>query len=122
MLDVIRSMRRQNTGGDISSINDDEEGDTVADLENSGELSNTCSSITAATTSVVPTLYRSGVAAGGSIGSGRKLCGSKALADERCLICLTESRSATIVHGETGHIACCLTCARILKARGDKVS
>ena len=121
MLDVIRSMRRQNTGGDISSINDDEEGDAVADLENSGELSNTCSSITAATASVVPTLYRSGVAAGGSIGSGRKLCGSKALADERCLICLTESRSATIVHGETGHIACCLTCARILKARGDKV-
>lgn len=31
-------------------------------------------------------------------------------------------RTATIVHGETGHIACCLTCARILKARGDNVS
>jgi len=37
-----------------------------------------------------------------------------------CLICLTEERNATIVHGGTGHIACCLTCARILKARGDK--
>ena len=31
-------------------------------------------------------------------------------------------RNATIVHGETGHIASCLTCARILKARGDNVS
>ncbi|CAM9182104.1 unnamed protein product, partial [Sphacelaria rigidula] len=28
-------------------------------------------------------------------------------------------RTATIVHGEIGHIACCLECARILKARGD---
>jgi len=37
-----------------------------------------------------------------------------------CLICLTEERNATIVHGETGHVACCLVCARILKARGDK--
>lgn len=26
------------------------------------------------------------------------------------------------MHGETGHIASCLTCARILKARGDNVS
>ena len=40
---------------------------------------------------------------------------------EKCLICLTEERNATIVHGETGHIACCLVCARILKARGDRV-
>lgn len=39
--------------------------------------------------------------------------------DDRCLICLCEDRTATIVHGETGHIACCLVCARILKARGD---
>jgi hypothetical protein len=41
-------------------------------------------------------------------------------AHETCLICLTEERNATIVHGETGHVVCCLTCARILKARGDK--
>ena len=41
-------------------------------------------------------------------------------AHETCLICLNEARNATIVHGETGHVACCLTCARILKARGDK--
>lgn len=39
---------------------------------------------------------------------------------EACLICLTEDRNATIVHGETGHIACCLVCARILNARGDR--
>ena len=44
-------------------------------------------------------------------------CGENA----KCLICLTEERNATIVHGETGHVACCLVCARILKARGDKV-
>lgn len=38
----------------------------------------------------------------------------------QCVICLTHERNATIVHGETGHVACCLACARILKARGDK--
>jgi len=38
----------------------------------------------------------------------------------QCVICLTQDRNATIVHGETGHVACCLICARILKARGDK--
>lgn len=39
--------------------------------------------------------------------------------DDRCLVCLSESRTATLVHGETGHIACCLVCARVLKARQD---
>lgn len=39
---------------------------------------------------------------------------------ESCLICLTEERTATIVHGETGHICCCLQCARILKQHGDR--
>mmetsp|Transcript_11968 Transcript_11968/g.14944 ORF Transcript_11968/g.14944 Transcript_11968/m.14944 type:complete len:799 (+) Transcript_11968:565-2961(+) len=46
--------------------------------------------------------------------------GSDYRVEDRCLICLTEHRTATMVHGGTGHIACCLTCARILKARGDK--
>jgi hypothetical protein len=41
--------------------------------------------------------------------------------NNRCLICLEEERNATIVHGETGHVACCLYCARILKAQGNKV-
>jgi hypothetical protein len=40
--------------------------------------------------------------------------------EDKCLICLTEVRNSTIVHGETGHIACCLVCARVLKARGDR--
>ena len=40
--------------------------------------------------------------------------------DEKCVVCLTSDRNATIVHGETGHVVCCLVCARILKARGDK--
>ena len=101
----------------ISSINDDEEDQQVENLENSGEL--TCSSLTS---TAVPTLYRSGVAGGSVASQSVKACGSKAQKDEHCLICLTEQRSATIVHGETGHIACCLACARILKARGDKVS
>ena len=38
----------------------------------------------------------------------------------KCVVCLTSERNATIVHGETGHVVCCLVCARILKARGDK--
>lgn len=45
----------------------------------------------------------------------------KVIYEEKCLICLSDERTATLVHGETGHIACCLGCARILKARGDKV-
>jgi hypothetical protein len=36
-----------------------------------------------------------------------------------CLICLCQERTATLCHGGTGHICCCLSCARIVKARGD---
>lgn len=36
-----------------------------------------------------------------------------------CLVCFSSQRTATFVHGETGHIACCLECARVLKGRGD---
>lgn len=53
----------------------------------------------------------------------RTASGSKILngaIEEYCLICLTEERNATIIHGGTGHIACCLDCSRILKGRGDK--
>jgi hypothetical protein len=39
--------------------------------------------------------------------------------DHSCLICFSSHRNATFVHGETGHIACCLECARVLKGRGD---
>jgi Zinc finger, C3HC4 type (RING finger) len=40
--------------------------------------------------------------------------------ESHCVVCLTSERNATIVHGSTGHVVCCLVCARILKARGDK--
>jgi Zinc finger, C3HC4 type (RING finger) len=39
--------------------------------------------------------------------------------ESRCVVCLASERNATIVHGSTGHVVCCLVCARILKARGD---
>jgi hypothetical protein len=45
---------------------------------------------------------------------------AKGRGNEPCVICLSCDRNATVVHGETGHIACCLECARLLKARGDK--
>lgn len=33
-----------------------------------------------------------------------------------CIICFQEPRTATFVHGETGHVACCIQCARLVKA------
>lgn len=35
-----------------------------------------------------------------------------------CVVCLQSEANATLVHGETGHICCCLDCARICKAQG----
>jgi len=59
----------------------------------------------------------------GNINSGGKQeknpMGRGSQGEQLCLVCLTEERTATIVHGETGHICCCLQCARILMARGD---
>jgi len=37
-----------------------------------------------------------------------------------CLCCMENERDATLVHGGTGHIVCCLPCARILQAQGQK--
>lgn len=121
-----RPYRRMSTFGELSSINDDEDEDDEENGRESSTLSGSSSSSSnrrraasaAAGGSVVgnavPTLFRSGVTGrGGGVGHPRK-------SEERCLICLTEERNATIVHGGTGHIACCLACARILKARGDK--
>jgi len=109
---IRRSLQR--LGSCVSSINDDEE-----NLGGSGELPHNDNSVAA---SHIPALYRSGVANACTTSSQRRLKGykNKAQRDDPCLICLTEERNATIVHGETGHIACCLACARILKARGDK--
>ncbi|XP_057308101.1 E3 ubiquitin-protein ligase Mdm2-like [Hydractinia symbiolongicarpus] len=39
---------------------------------------------------------------------------------EKCIICLSKRRTATIVHGRTGHCCCCLSCAYILEKRKDK--
>jgi len=39
--------------------------------------------------------------------------------DHSCVICLSNPRNCTFVHGDTGHIACCLECARVVKANGD---
>jgi hypothetical protein len=88
----------------LSEINDDETIEEQSLESDSDEEENKPQSLLAAT------LYRSGA--------------SKLFSDQhqqnRCLICLTDERNATIVHGETGHIVCCLTCARILNARKDK--
>jgi len=109
---VQRSLRRM--GSCVSSIHDDDDADANSTEfpENSGPVNSSAP---------VPALYRSGVAEMGRTASQVTLkCGSKSQKDEPCLICLTEDRNATIVHGETGHIACCLACARLLKGRGDK--
>eukprot|EP00795_Rhopilema_esculentum_P014574 gene14574-5647_t len=39
---------------------------------------------------------------------------------QRCDICLVRRKNATIVHGNTGHICCCMRCAWILKTKGEK--
>ncbi|XP_057312636.1 uncharacterized protein LOC130654088 [Hydractinia symbiolongicarpus] len=38
---------------------------------------------------------------------------------EKCIICYSKRKEATIVHGNTGHFCCCLSCASILKSGGD---
>jgi E3 ubiquitin-protein ligase Mdm2 len=107
---VQRSLRRM--GSCVSSINDDDDANSTESSDNSGVVNSSAP---------VPALYRSGVAEMGRTSSLVSLkCGSKSQKDEPCLICLAEDRNATIVHGETGHIACCLACARLLKGRGDK--
>uniref|UniRef100_A0A7S2BY27 RING-type domain-containing protein n=2 Tax=Octactis speculum TaxID=3111310 RepID=A0A7S2BY27_9STRA len=55
--------------------------------------------------------------------AGMKIRGSSSkdsVDEEGCVVCLAAPRSATIVHSGTGHIACCMECARVLKARGDR--
>ena len=39
--------------------------------------------------------------------------------DSKCIICLEKPRDATIVHGGTGHVCCCLDCAKRLEQRRD---
>jgi len=115
-----RYSRRRSTYTDLSEIADDENDNEQSELPDTS-FSNTINDLG------VPTLFRSGV-----VGVGRTTNTMDAIRESssdnhharndhpnRCLICLCDERTATIVHGETGHIAACLTCARILKARGD---
>lgn len=37
-----------------------------------------------------------------------------------CIICLTQPRNASIVHGRTGHLVCCIGCAERLKEEKKK--
>ncbi|KAL1525412.1 hypothetical protein AB1Y20_020271 [Prymnesium parvum] len=39
--------------------------------------------------------------------------------DSSCCVCMAAPRNASLVHGETAHICCCIECARTLKARGN---
>jgi len=39
---------------------------------------------------------------------------------QKCIVCMTRPKNATIVHQRTGHICCCLRCANTLQQRGDK--
>lgn len=34
-----------------------------------------------------------------------------------CVICLEASRNASLIHGETAHLCCCLDCAKVLKGK-----
>jgi hypothetical protein len=92
---------RTSFGVDLSSIEDDSQGNASTTSSSGSNLANL--------TKVRRRVTNATAARHGGPNS-----------HERCLICLTEERNATIVHGETGHVACCLICARILKARGDK--
>lgn len=145
--DIRYRRQRSLLGADLSEINEDDWTDRQSSISDSDDATpaesmaeNTNTNNNNATSSV-PTLFRSGAAAGmtglmrGAMGgSGNILAGGGSARhtsqsyhhhhhpdpqQNRCLICLSDERTATLVHGETGHIACCLTCARILKARGD---
>jgi len=39
--------------------------------------------------------------------------------DDLCSVCWEAPADATIVHGETGHVCCCITCAKQLRAIGS---
>jgi hypothetical protein len=36
----------------------------------------------------------------------------------RCVVCMENPMDATLVHGDTGHICCCLRCAHGLQSAG----
>jgi hypothetical protein len=110
---------RYRSMGDISSVDESSSSagggasDDTTDPNNPNPLDTTSPKTTTATSATTTTYHPRSKSALATWRHGPDA--------GRCLICLTEERNATIVHGETGHVACCLVCARILKARGDKV-
>jgi hypothetical protein len=90
--------------GVIHQVNPDYEGADLSSIDESN----------ASTGRSSVSIVRSGVATDGPLRHG--------YSRDHCIMCLSEERNATIVHGETGHIACCLLCARILKGQGQDVS
>eukprot|EP00571_Detonula_confervacea_P011413 CAMPEP_0172304434 /NCGR_PEP_ID=MMETSP1058-20130122/5843_1 /TAXON_ID=83371 /ORGANISM="Detonula confervacea, Strain CCMP 353" /LENGTH=940 /DNA_ID=CAMNT_0013015659 /DNA_START=144 /DNA_END=2966 /DNA_ORIENTATION=+ len=126
------TFRRCSSYADLSEIGDDDaqsSSSVIPDINTDGNVGGVASS-TLSISPGVPTLFRSGVVGGvggpcaSSMDAIRESSGdnhhhNNSNNPNRCLICLSDERTATIVHGETGHIACCLTYARILKARGD---
>ena len=118
------SEHRSTTSHDLSSV--DESDDSNSERNNNpGRTVSNFGSSAAATTSII--YSRSACRQIENRNAGRAKSGSTVSTgtggqqpqDLKCLICLSEERTATVVHGETGHIACCLVCARILKARSD---
>ena len=50
-----------------------------------------------------------------------KISGGKSLTlpiNDPCMICLTKPKSASLVHGSSGHQVCCFQCGKRLKRRG----
>lgn len=131
-----RLMRRTLSAAELSSIPDDESDLSPDGAAPGGPADPAMQPIGGM--AAMPTLFRGGYTGGviapsfptgpnggcGGLGASMSSAGSGGMMGpsrtETCLICLTEERNSTIVHGGTGHIACCLTCARILKARGDR--
>lgn len=40
--------------------------------------------------------------------------------DDPCMICLTQPKTASLIHGTTGHQVCCFPCGKRLKRRGKR--
>ena len=38
---------------------------------------------------------------------------------DECIICSENPKNATLIHGDTGHLCCCWSCAQVLRSRGD---
>ena len=39
--------------------------------------------------------------------------------DQSCCVCMAAPKNASVVHGDTAHICCCLDCAKTLHSKGN---